>query len=321
MENIPTGTPFHPGELAAQDRAGVREKVAVFGHRFIRPVLPQQHRDFYPELPFLALGSVDADGRPWASVLSGPPGFASSPDERTLRVAATPPPGDPLAGHLAVGADIGVLGIQPETRRRNRMTGRVKAARPGEFEIDVRQSFGNCPKFIQTRAVRHVSAAPASPVDAHSDGEFDGEFDGPTRALIAGADTFFIATAFRDDDGAVSQGADISHRGGKPGFVKPEGRRGFVFPDFSGNNIFNTVGNLTLNPKAGFLFPDFVTGDLVTMTGAAEIIWDGPEVSAFEGAERLIRFEAEDVRRLPGGLGVRASFGDYSPYLARTGAW
>ena len=123
------------------------------------------------------------------------------------------------------------------------------------------------------------------------------------------------------DPDAVSQGADVSHRGGKPGFVKVEDDRTFVFPDFSGNNHFNTVGNILLNPKAGYLFVDFEAGDLVYMTGEAEIVWDGEEVQAFAGAERLIRFRAEEVIRVEGSLPLRFKFGEYSPTLGRTGSW
>ena len=140
-------------------------------------------------------------------------------------------------------------------------------------------------------------------------------FDAKTRALIERADTLFIATAYTDGGDSLNQGADVSHRGGKPGFVKVLDDRTFAFPDFSGNNHFNTVGNIVLNPKAGFLFVDFETRDLVYMTGTAEIVWDGPEVSAFAGAERLIRFHASEVIRVEGSLPLGFTFGDYSPVL------
>lgn len=307
-------SPFHAGELAVQDRMGVREKSDVMGRRMIRPVLVDQHREFYGELPFLVLGSVDPEGRPWASIIAGQPGFISTPDELTLDIAATPIEGDPLAENLHVGADIGVLGIQLETRRRNRMSGRIKDLREDGFALDVLQSFGNCPQYIQSRTVvLDDGAAPATTT-------YTG-FDGEVKDILARSDTLFIASTYREANDAVNHGTDVSHRGGKPGFVKVEGDRTLVFPDFRGNNAFNTIGNLHLNPKAGFLFPDFNTRTLVTMTGEAEMIWDGPEVDAFEGAERLIRFRADVVHRIDHGLPFKTDFHDYARQLERTGAW
>jgi len=152
-------SPFHAGELAVQEKVGVRERSDVMGRRMIRPNLIDQHREFYGELPFLVLGSVDAEDRPWASIVTGQPGFLTTPDEWTLDIAAVPVEGDPLAGNLSVGADIGVVGMQLETRRRNRMSGRIKELRADGFALDVLQSFGNCPQYIQTRTVALQDAA------------------------------------------------------------------------------------------------------------------------------------------------------------------
>jgi ferredoxin-NADP reductase/predicted pyridoxine 5'-phosphate oxidase superfamily flavin-nucleotide-binding protein len=312
-------SPFHAGELWVQDRLGLRGRVEGSGRRFIRDYLPEQHRRFHAALPFVLIGAVDAGGRPWASLLSGLPGFVNSPDPGTLDIASLPPPGDPLHGVLEVGADIGLLGIELETRRRNRVTGRVASLRADGFTVAVRQTFGNCPQYIQTRDVELVSQGrdrPAAPAVIIGDC-----FDKRTSEIIADADTLFVATAFSENPDAPSHGADVSHRGGKPGFVRVEDERTFVFPDFSGNNHFNTIGNIVLNPKAGFLFVDFQRGDLVYMTGGAEIVWDGEEVRAFPGAERLIRFRVEEVIRVEGALPLRFRFGEYSPMLRHTGSW
>ena len=187
------------------------------------------------------------------------------------------------------------------------------------FVIGVEQAFGNCPQYIQTRTFERKPrevGTPEQPSITRGD-----RFDAPTRALIERADTLFIATAYRDGQDVASQGADVSHRGGKPGFVRVDDDRTFTFPDFSGNNHFNTVGNILLNPKSGFLFVDFETGDLVYMTGAAEIVWDGEEVRAFAGAERLNRFRADEVIRVEASLPFRFAFGTYSPMLDHTGSW
>ncbi|MFT5181596.1 MAG: putative pyridoxine 5'-phosphate oxidase superfamily flavin-nucleotide-binding protein [Alphaproteobacteria bacterium] len=314
-----TKSPFHAGELQAQERMGVRDKIGRVAGRRIRDHMPEQHREFYAALPFVLLGSVDNQGRPWASILAGRPGFMSTPDPRSLEIAATPLFGDPLKGTIKPGADIGLLGLQPETRRRNRLTGRVRAAGLERISIEVTQAFGNCPQYIQSRTVElrpEIDTPQAQRRTIQSD-----RFDDEVRALIERSDTLFIATAYLDEAGAAAQGADVSHRGGKPGFVRIEDDRTLVFPDFSGNLHFNTVGNILLNPKAGFLFIDFDSGDLVYMTGQAEIVWDGEDVEAFAGAERLIRFRAEKVIRVENSLPLRFRFGAYSPMLEPTGSW
>lgn len=319
QDSTSTASPFHPGEQLAQERLGVREKLEKVGRKHIRDFLPDQHRAFYAALPFVLLGTVDAQGRPWASLVAGRPGFISSPDPSRLDIAGQPLYGAPLNETLKPGAEVGLLGIQLETRRRNRLSGRISAAGPDGISIEVAQSFGNCPKYIQTRAVdvrpEIHSPQPERPV-AMSD-----RFDANVQALIERADTLFIATAYLDGPQTPARGADVSHRGGKPGFVRIEDETTFVVPDFSGNLHFNTVGNIVSNPKAGFLFIDFDNGDLVYMTGQAEVVWDGEEVDGFVGAERLIRFRAETVIRVEESLPLSFNFGDYSPYLERTGSW
>jgi predicted pyridoxine 5'-phosphate oxidase superfamily flavin-nucleotide-binding protein len=312
-------SPFHPGELQAQDRMGVREKIERVAHRRILDHMPDQHREFYASLPFVLLGAVDAQGRPWASIVAGRPGFMSSPDPRSLEIGAEPLFGDPLNGTLKPGAEIGILGIQPETRRRNRLTGRVRSAGPEGISIDISQTFGNCPQYIQTRAVELRSGID-TPQMARPVTESD-KFEDNVRALIERSDTLFIATAYLEGPDTAAHGADVSHRGGKPGFVRVEDDRTLVLPDFSGNLHFNTVGNILLNPKAGFLFVDFDSGDLVYMTGKAEIVWDSEEIAAFAGAERMIRFRAEKVIRVEGSLPLRFDFGEYWPMLELTGSW
>jgi hypothetical protein len=311
-------SPFHAGERGVQTRLGIRDRVEGIGRRFIRDYLPEQHRAFFAMLPFLLIGSVDRLGRPWASILAGPTGFISSPDPRRLVISARPPFGDPLSDSLSTGAQVGLLGLQPETRRRNRVTGRVSARTAQGFEIEVGQTFGNCPQYIQTRSVTHVVSGGgddrARPFHAFACPDTD------SRALIERADTFFIATAALSGDDRTL-GADVSHRGGKPGFVGFEDASTLVFPDYSGNLHFNTIGNIALDPRAGLLFIDFETGDLVYLTGRATVVWDGEEVRAFQGAERLIRFQTEQGFRVEGSLPLRFAFGEFSPFVQATGTW
>lgn len=315
--------PFHAGERTLQALAGSREQMEVAGPRVIRDYMPDQHREFFSLLPFIVAGSLDADLQPWASVLAGPTGFVHSPDATHLRVDALPTAGDPLLGQLKQGATLGLLGIQPHTRRRNRMNGTVEALDTAGFSVAVQQSFGNCPRYIQARepefvAPRATGAAPVQWLD---------RLDLAAHRLIGSADTLFLATAYPheaaagDEADASSHGVDVSHRGGRPGFVRIDGDDTLVLPDFNGNRFFNTLGNLAVHPRAGLLFVDFDSGDLLHVAATAEIVWNGPEVDAFEGAERLVRFRVTHALRRPGALPLRWGDAQLSPHLAGTGQW
>ena len=307
--------PFHAGELAVQERLGVAERMRGIGQRVVRNFMPEQHRQFYAQLPFIMVGSVDAQQRPWASVLVGEAGFIQSPDERRLRFNARPIGGDPLAEGIHAGAPLGFLGIELHTRRRNRVNGVVRTVSPQGFELDVEQTVGNCPQYIQGREMHWVR----SPQDLQPRRrEALTALDAPARALITQADTLFVATH------APGEGADVSHRGGRPGFVHVEDDHTFLVPDFLGNHMFMTLGNLALNPRAGVLFIDFDSGELLTLTGRAEVVWDGDllqSISAFDGAQRAWRFHVEAGWRLADALPLRWRFRDWSPNSLITGTW
>ena len=153
-------SPWHAGELAIQQSVGVVGRMDMPGRKFLRPFLLDQHREFYPLLHFVVLGSVDAQGDAWATVRAGEPGFLRSPDPSTLRVAAGRDAADPAEPGLADGHAVGLLGMDPMTRRRNRLNGTVRRKtgvdEAGAFDIGVVQSFGNCPRYIQNRSVRFV---------------------------------------------------------------------------------------------------------------------------------------------------------------------
>ncbi|MES2398904.1 MAG: pyridoxamine 5'-phosphate oxidase family protein [Pseudomonadota bacterium] len=311
---------FHEGERAVQERVGpgIREKLAEIGPRVIRDFMPDQHRDFFEQLPFVLAGTVDAQGQPWASVLAAPKGFIQSPDARTLLVKAHPLTGDPLQDTLRDGAQIGLLGIEPHTRRRNRMNGVVQLAGDEGFVVHVDQSFGNCPKYIQAREPVDLEPAQTTPVVHECK-----QPDVAAHRLIEKADTVFIATAYAGSRDGVGQagGVDVSHRGGKPGFVRVDDDGYLTMPDFIGNFFFNTLGNIAVNPRAGLLFIDFDSGDLLYLAVSAEIVWHGPELRAFEGAQRLLRMHVTAARRVEASLSLRWGSASLSPQLAATGQW
>lgn len=296
MLDTTAASPFHKGERAAQARMGAAN-VAKWAPKAIRPFMPDQHRAFFETLPFLAVGARDASGQPWATLLAGPPGFAASPDPETLTIDAGPGEGDALAGAFRPGADIGLLGLDFATRRRNRANGSVAAADDTGFRVAVRQSFGNCPQHITVRDWRPTPAATPAPA------RLDHALDAAAVRLIEAADTFFVASGHRDAGDAPSNGLDVSHRGGAPGFVRVEGPNRIAFVDLAGNKFYNTVGNLMLDPRVGLLFVDFQTGDLLQISGRAVIDWDAAELAQIPRAERAIAVEIETVVALPARLG------------------
>lgn len=313
-------SPFHPGEIAVQARAGMDRRADIGGRRGIRDRMPDQHRAFFAQLPFLAVGSVDAAGAPWASLLAGMPGFLATPDDRTLAVRALPAPGDPLARTLSPGAPLGLLGIELHTRRRNRLNGRITAIDGQGFTLAVEQSFGNCPQYIQARDftfVRDPGLSDPGIAGAAATLELD-RLDAAAQRAVSGADTLFLAS---HADLPGGRQVDVSHRGGRPGFVRLEDARTLTFPDYRGNAFFNTLGNIHANGRAGLTFVDFETGDMLLLSGRAEILWDAPEIAAFAGAQRLVRFRLDRGLRRRDTLPLRWRFRDYAPTTLATGSW
>jgi hypothetical protein len=311
-------SPWHAGELAMQRSAGSADKLAARGHLLLRDHLIDQHRQFYPLLPFIVAGAVDRKGDAWATILSGMPGFLQARDPYRLSIAAARDPHDPADGGMNDGDAVGLLGIELHTRRRNRLNGLVRRSRAEAFDVEVQQSFGNCPQYIQLRDFAFVRD-PATPPGV-APREFD-HLDDRARAMIADADTFFVASYI--DDAEHGRAVDVSHRGGRPGFVRVGADGVLTIPDFSGNRFFNTLGNLIANPKAGLLFVDFETGDELQLTGDAEVILSSPEIAAIQGAERLWRFTARRILYRPGALPLRWRFRQdgWSPQSLRTGTW
>ena len=301
--------PFHLGERLAQERVGVRSRMAARGGAAIRSWMPDQHRSFFAALPFVLTAATDGDGWPGGTVLEGAPGFVSSPDPRTLHIVTDlRETDDPVVSRLVEGAGIGMLGIDLATRRRNRVNGRLMRLGRDGLDIAVEQSFGNCAQYIQGREVMPTEPAatvtgPVSLAGIVAD----------ARRLIAASDTFFVASSAGD-------AADISHRGGRPGFVRMDGDV-LTIPDFSGNRYFNTLGNFLISPRAGLLFIDFAHGDLLNLSGTVEIVWNSDEVHQFAGAERLWRVRVSQGWRRRNALTLRWAFRDFAPTTEHTGTW
>lgn len=320
---IDTFFPWHSGEVEVQQRLGVAERMARNGSRVVRDHMPDQHRDFYGAIPFMMIGTVDPSGDVWASMVTGDEGFMNSPTPTELDIDFMPDATDPASAGLKDGDAIGMLGIELSTRRRNRMNGFVHDADNWRFGVTVGHSFGNCPQYIQLRDFEFVGDAKA-PFDFIAE-ELD-PLDDKARLMISDADTFFVASYVdaAGPDGRVERQVDVSHRGGKPGFVRVDEADRMTIPDFAGNLHYNTLGNFTVNPRAGLIFTDFETGDVLQITGSAEIVYDSPEIAQFQGAERLWHFTPTRIIRRKAALPIRWKLRGadvFSPNSLMTGSW
>lgn len=302
-ESAPGRSPWHAGEVALQRTVGLAERMDSVGRKVIRDHMPDQHRDFFAQLPFVVLGAVDGAGNAWATLRAAPPGFMHSPHPRQLDVALYRVADDPAEAGMDDGADIGVLGIELATRRRNRMNGVLHRAATGSgagadgFSLTVRQSFGNCPQYIR---VRQEDGAAAVGTTAMAGPQRLAQLDDAAHALIRQAETFFVASyADREDGGddghAPERQVDVSHRGGPAGFVRIGDSGVLTVPDYAGNMFFNTLGNIAANGKAGLVFVDFASGGLLQLSGDAVVELNGPDLASYTGAQRLWRFTPRQI--------------------------
>jgi uncharacterized protein len=293
---------YHEGERSVQERAGVRAMADRIG-RGVGDSLTPAIAQFLAGRYTLYVGSIDARGRPWASQLVGPPGFVRALDDRTVRVEVAPDAGDPLAEALRTNPAVGLLAIDFTTRRRVRVNGRARLIEAGAIELRVEQAYGNCPKYIQRREPVDMAGDDASGVT-----ETTAVISAEVRAVVSAADVFFLATTH------PTAGADVSHRGGRPGFVHLVDDRTLVWPDYAGNTMFQSLGNLAVDPRAGVLFVDFAGRATVQATGRASIDWDPARAAAFPGAERLVELEIDEVRWSPAGNPIRWRLVEPSPH-------
>ncbi|MER5770807.1 pyridoxamine 5'-phosphate oxidase family protein [Streptomyces sp. NPDC001985] len=301
---------YHRGEAAVQDRAGLLDH-AKSSLGAINDAIPEIAAAFLAEQPMIVVGGTDTTGRIWATQLTGPPGFLRAATPRVLTIGTLPIPEDPLA-HLLTGAGpaggavpLGMIAIEPATRRRMRINGR--AVRDGDgLRVDLDQVIANCPKYIQKRAP-HTAGPAGGGAGARTVTDSDA-LDEAQRRAVRAADTFFIATASDRGD------TDASHRGGNPGFVEVLSPTRLRWPDYTGNAMFLTLGNLALNPAAGIVLPDWATGSTLHLSGTAHTVWDPEETARVPGAQRLVEFSVEAVREISAASPLRWSDPAYSRF-------
>lgn len=293
---------FHDGELAVQRLAGVRREAERLVGMLGEPHLDGGIGNFLADRELAVITARDGGHRLWTSPLTGATGFLRAHDG-VLTVAAVPREDDPL-WRLRAGQRVGLIAIEFATRRRVRVNGELVQAGPDGLEIEVEQAFGNCPKYIQQRTVQSVVAAEAGSV--HRD-----RLNADDGALIARADTFFLGTVH------PHRGADASHRGGSPGFVRVDGPQ-LWWPDYPGNNMFNSLGNLAVDDSAALLFLDFATGRALQLSGTAVLEWTDPGTLGDDGSTgRRVRMHPDAVVASDPGLRAHAPVASpYNPVVA-----
>jgi hypothetical protein len=250
---------FHEGELEVQQLAGVAQDAARLQGMLRPPLMDGGAAKFLAQRDFAAITARDQAGRLWISPLHGKPGFLEAKGS-TLTVGATPSEGDPLH-ELPADQQVGLIVIEFAIRRRVRVNGYLTKA-SGVLGIEADQAYGNCPQYIDPD-----HKAPAA--DVAETIVTDGKLGDLHRELIHSADTFFLGTTHPE------RGADASHKGGIPGFVRLDGED-LWWPDYAGNNMFNSLGNIAVDPATALLFIDFATGTTLQLSGTATIDWNAP---------------------------------------------
>jgi predicted pyridoxine 5'-phosphate oxidase superfamily flavin-nucleotide-binding protein len=267
MNPMKIETPYHDGELQVQERVGVLHEGAQ-NARVIQDSIIKGALRFIGQLPMAVFGSLDQEEKVWASVFLGKPGFIQAEDERMVKVDITAMghnPYDPFWKNIQKNPEVGMLAIELASRRRLRINGTITRASDALLQLQVKESYPNCPKYIQRRQVSTPQqGADRTPlISAQGD-----VLDSAQRTMIKKADTFFVASVHPE------RGVDASHRGGNPGFVTLLDDRTLRIPDYPGNSMFNTLGNFAVNPRAGLIFLDFEAHRTLQLTGQAEILYD-----------------------------------------------
>lgn len=299
--------PYHEGELLVQQQVGEAIAAAQNGRVIADSILTGALK-FIEQQPMVILGSMDAKENVWASVLFGYPGFVQPVDAQTIEFDLKQSflhPSDPFWTNIHHENHIGMLVIELASRRRLRVNGTISQTTSDQLRLHVLESYPNCPKYIQRRHSLNISEEALRQLSETRSGQV---LTSKQQKWIESADTFFVASAH------PTRGVDASHRGGNPGFVQILNDRILRIPDYVGNGMFNTLGNLVVNPHAGLGFLDFDRNRTLQLIGRTKIWWnlDDP-IHPTGGTCRYWDFEIEqwletDLPRL-----LQWEFFDYSP--------
>ena len=275
---------FHEGEIAVQSQIGVRDEAENISNLFIHNFMQPKAQEFVSQRRLAIASTIDKQGRSWASLLTGQPNFIEVISKTEVAITPYCLTGDSLYENLAHNQNLGLLTIDFAKRRRLRLNGIAKLQSTGKINLQTQQVFFNCPKYITKRDFELT-------IKEHiiSERSLSHTLNRHQQDWISQADTFFIASYH------CEKGSDASHRGGKPGFIRIIAPNQLIFPDYKGNNLFQTFGNLTVNSHAGLLFLNFDQGHTLQLTGTAQILWQTELLAEFPDAKRLVKFEIEEI--------------------------
>lgn len=219
-----------------------------------------------------------------------------------------------LYGRLVAGAISRSLPTEQSTREDQQQNDVSSANTPstddaatGEVQlvVHIEQSLGNCPKYLNKYS---ISPATPSPTLLSSSKQLTQE----GLDLIERNDLFFITSSRADQD------MDTNHRGGPRGFVRvfsnKESGAEIVYPEYSGNRLYQTLGNLQVTSKAGLVFPDLETGNVLYVTGTTQILIGKEASDIIPHSNLAVKVKVTAARLVQSGLPLRGQPGETSPY-------
>jgi uncharacterized protein len=263
---------FHAGEEEIHALLGVSEEARQLEGMIKDRLAPAAMR-LLPSFSFVLAASIENSGNVWTSFLTGPKDFISVVSDKIIALSTISD--ERFLDNIKANREIGLLFINFEARIRLRVNGTL-SIEDGRMLLTIKQSYFNCPKYIQARKFERLP-------QVHQRKEANRtRLEDSYIKIIQNADTFFISTY------VAEQGADCSHRGGSPGFVEVLDDRTLRWLDYPGNNLYNTIGNLHVNPKCGLLFIDFPNNRIIQLTGTAQFI-------ANDDDSRFVVFSSELV--------------------------
>lgn len=303
---------YHEGERWIQNFYG-EDAVAAQNGAAISPEIPKGALGFLSQQNFLSIATPGLQQEVWVSPLFGHRGFVSALDQHSIRIDLSQTamnPLDPLWENLHASSEVGLLALELSTRRRLKIIGKAVVQNQA-LEISVDQAFALCPKYIQRRVIEFEETPPA---ESQTDISRGLELDPDHLRLILSADTAFVGSRHPG-----LRSSDSSHRGGPKGFIQWLGGNTFRIPDYPGNSMFNTFGNLHINPSAGMLFLDFENQSTLQLTGTARIRSDiaGP-THATKGTGRVWDFYSSEWIFTKWSNSIKWKFVDDSPFLPMT---
>ena len=341
----------HKGEISIQKKRHTPDELASQISNYIAPDMPQQHAEFFANLPYLPIGTTDTQGRPWASLLVTPSTGMHVLPQNEMRVSAHISPGDPFLRAVTQTHSttpeyqllFAGVGVDFANRRRNKIAGNIVQAdtdTSGKLHLRLKsnQHLGNCPKYITVRTLVPHTRKPQMVFD-HFD-YLDKPLSQECKDVINQASTLFLATKHQPEENAAIDDADMgfNHRGGAPGFVrvyeepqnpgdKPPHSNSeansadtpittyLVLPDYSGNRFYQSLGNIQSDEQVGLAFPDFATGNMLHITGKAENLFDEEAEAIMPRMSLVTRIQVTGAVLIKEALNLRmTSDEEFSPY-------